>query len=107
MLALSPCNASQVDLKTKITNHQGRPRMPLAMKVFAELEDGILTATVANYSGAVEVFIYNKDGIVVEHAISTVMSNGTVVTDVVGLPEGVYTIEIGLGDTVYEGEFNI
>lgn len=107
MLALIPCNAGKINVKEHATTHQGCPRMPSISKLSVEIENGIITTYVAHFSGVVEINIYNDKGVGVDYKASYIESNGSIAMDETGLPEGDYTIEIGLGDTVYEGEFSI
>lgn len=107
MTIIIPCQAGEIDVKMQTTNQQGCPRMPRATRLFVDLENDIIITTVANFSGTIEVNIYNNEGTVVDCATSTINSYGSVMMNEAELPEGDYTIRITLGETIYDGKFSI
>lgn len=46
LLTLSPCQASEINIKRKETTHQNGPRMPFMTRIFADYEKGAVTLMV-------------------------------------------------------------
>ena len=106
-LAILPSMATQINVRTKATLPRGGARMPSITQVSADYENGFLTVNVQKYSGMVWVYIYDADGNVIGENAANIISYGSVMTDITPLKKGDYTLRIVLGDTIYEGTFNI
>lgn len=100
-------NATRIDVKQTGTYQHGRPSMPLTIKPIVDLENDIITTTVAHYSGPVTITIYNEEGVTVDRAAAEALPDEPLVMDVSGLPAGEYTIEIVLSNIVFQGTFSI
>ena len=70
----------------------------------AEIENGVINVETALASWGVSVTVYNNDGAVVYTSVSVIESqshNFAVGT----LPSGDYTLEVQIGEDLYEGTF--
>lgn len=106
-LAILPSIATQVNVRTKSTLPRGGARMPSIIQVSADYENGILTVNIQKYSGVALLYIYDSEGSVIGANTANIISDGSVTTEVTPLKKGVYTLNVVLNDTIYEGTFNI
>ena len=82
-------------------------RMPSATQVAADYEDRVVTVGISRYTGNVQVYVYDANGIVVGYTVSSISGSGTVTLDTSNLPQGDYTLCIILDNATYSGEFFI
>lgn len=106
-VTLIPSCASAIDIRKEGTVHQGGMRTPSLTRVSADYEDRVVTVGISRYTGNVQVYVYDANGIVVGYTISTISGSGTVTLDTSNLPQGNYTLCIILDNATYSGEFFI
>ncbi len=99
--------ANPVVLRRRAMYQHGGMRMPSITQLDADYENGILTMNIRKYSGAALLYIYDADGSIIGENAANIISYGSVMTDITPLKKGDYTLRIVLGDTIYEGTFNI
>ena len=99
--------ANPLVLRRRAMYQHGGMRMPSITQVDADYENGILTMNIRKYSGAALLYIYDADGRIIGENAANIISYGSVMTDITPLKKGDYTLRIVLGDTIYEGTFNI
>lgn len=107
LLILSPSQASTINVKRAGTMHQGGARIPSATQVVADYDNGVITVDISRYTGNVQVYVYDADGIVVGYTVSTISGSGTVTLDTSNLPQGDYTLCIILDNDTYSGDLTI
>ena len=107
LLVLSPCQANSINVKRNVIAHEGGMRMPSATQVAADYEDRVVTVGISRYTGNVQVYVYDANGIVVGYTVSSISGSGTVTLDTSNLPQGDYTLCIILDNAIYSGEFFI
>lgn len=106
-LVISPCQAAGINVKREATTPKGGMRMPSITRVSADYENGVVTVDISRYTGNVQVYVYDANGIAVDYTVSTISGIGTVALDAGILSEGEYTLYIVLDNTTYSGEFTL
>ena len=107
LLVLSPCQANSINVKRNVIAHKGGMRMPSATQVAADYEDRVVTVGISRYTGNVQVYVYDANGIVVGYTVSSISGSGTVTLDTSHLPQGDYTLCIVLDNATYSGEISM
>ena len=107
LVTLIPSSASAIDIRKEGTIHQGGTRMPSITRASADYENGVVTVDISRYTGNVQVYVYDANGIAVDYTVSTISGIGTVALDAGILSEGEYTLYIVLDNTTYSGEFTL
>lgn len=105
LLALTPCQATNINVKREHTSEHGGMRMPSFQRIGADYENGDITVKVSGYTGNVQVIIYNTNGDIVGNAISFVSDNDDIIMSFGDQGEGEYTLCIVLDNATYSGEF--
>lgn len=107
MMCLTPISSKPLKLLARGTFQHGRMRMPVATRVSADYESGLMAINVQNYSGLAQINIYDADGMPVYSSNYTVTGTSTLTLSTENLDEGEYTITISLDNIVYSGDFEV
>ena len=99
--------ADPIKLEPKDPPKSGNGKIPNKSEILvpnAEIENGVINVETALASWGVTVTVYSSNGAVVYTSVSAIESKSH--DFVVGtLPSGDYTLEVQIGDDLYEGSF--
>lgn len=107
LLVISPCQATDINVRRKATTSKGGMRMPSITRVSADYENGLITVGVKGYTGGIQVLVSDSQGNIVSSTMSSITNSGVVSLDLGALAEGNYTLNIVLDSATYYGQFDI
>lgn len=107
LVTFVPCNATSIDIRTEGNVQHGGMRMPSIMRISADYENGLINVGISRYSGSVQVYIYDVNGLVVGYTAATISEEGSVKINVGDLSQGNYSLRIVLDNATYSGDLSI
>jgi len=87
--------------EVELIKRSGGTRSATITEVYANINDGIVTVEIINYSGSVWVYIEGSEGI--QQEVMQVSEAGLITLDISALPAGSYYLCITLDNGQYEG----
>lgn len=111
MFCITPCFANQVDVKLQTQIHNGTKggaRIPaLRPNISADVTNGIITTSIAKYSGMVYIYVCDSEGNIVSDWSLNINDQTPYTLSLNFQDNGEYSIHYIIGDLQFEGEFSI
>lgn len=98
--------ATKIDVKQAPPWHSGRPHSPSATVVMADYDDGVVTVNLHNYTGTVQVELFDACEHLVSFNNGSVVNSGVITTCLDGQAGCTYFLRITLSNgSTYSGSF--